>query len=259
MTELLRLPTLASRHGADVDALMVYMHWVMVALFIGWLAYFVYALWRFRQSRNPKADYRGVTGHASTWVEGAVIIAEAVLLLGFAIPWWAGAVDTFPAENQSIVVRVTARQFNWIARYAGPDGKFGKQDIALRSPQNSLGLVAKDPTLKDTDPDGKDDAISEGTSEIYIPVNTNIIIHITSLDVVHSFKVLSLRVTQDAIPGMSIPIHFVATRTNTYQINCAQLCGIGHSTMKGLLKVVSQPEFETWIKSKSGAGAGVFE
>jgi cytochrome c oxidase subunit 2 len=78
-------------------------------------------------------------------------------------------------------------------------------------------------------------------------VNKDIIVSVTSLDVIHSFKVLPLRVTQDAIPGMRIPFHFMATKTNTYQINCAQLCGVGHSTMKGILKGVPQAVFDTWL------------
>ena len=95
--------------------------------------------------------------------------------------------------------------------------------------------------------------------ELVVPVDRPVIVSVTSLDVIHSFKVLPLRVTQDAIPGMRIPLHFVATKTNTYQINCAQLCGVGHSTMKGILKVVSQPEFDAWLKSKAGAAPVSFE
>lgn len=251
MTKLLGLPELASKHGADVDALIIYMHWLMGLLFVGWLAYFVYAVWRFRRSRNPKADYVGVTGHTSTWAEVAVAVVEGILLLFFAIPWWARAVDKFPEEKQSTVIRVTGRQFNWIARYPGADGEFGAQDMKLVSADNTMGV---DPT----DPKSKDDVLLEN-SEVVVPVDKDIIIQVTSLDVIHSFKVLSMRVTQDAIPGLRIPFHFKATQTNTYQINCAQLCGNGHSNMKGLLKVLPQPEFDAWLKSKSSAGPASYE
>src|SRR5689334_20851271 len=98
MIKLLGLPPLASEHGADVDKLILYVHWLMAALFVGWLAYFFYVILRFRRGNNPKADYTGVTSHASSWLEGAVAVVEGVLLLGFAVPLWSKAVDRFPSE-----------------------------------------------------------------------------------------------------------------------------------------------------------------
>ena len=255
MHKLLGLPALASEHGADVDKLIYYVHYLMIVLFIGWTAYFFYTLWRFRRGKNPKADYVGVTSHASSWVEVAVAAVEVVLLVGFAIPLWARVADQFPKEGESQLVRVTGQQFAWSARFPGADGKYGKQDVKLVSSTNPFGLHQLDDTLKAADADGKDDVNLPAGSDIVIPVGTNIIVSVTSLDVIHSFKVLALRVTQDAIPGLRIPIHFKATHTNTYQINCAQLCGVGHSTMKGILKVVPPDEFQTWLKSKAGASA----
>jgi len=99
-----------------VDNLIIYVHWLMIALFIGWLSYFAYALFRFRRSRNPKADYFGVKGHASNYIEGAVAIIEGVLLIGVAVPLWAKAVDKFPKESDSTVIQVVGQQFQWNAR-----------------------------------------------------------------------------------------------------------------------------------------------
>ena len=76
MNKLLGLPPLASQHGEDVDNLIIYVHWLMIILFVGWLAYFAYALFRFHRSRNPKADYFGVRNHASNYIEGAVALVE---------------------------------------------------------------------------------------------------------------------------------------------------------------------------------------
>lgn len=258
MTKLLGLPTLASTHGADVDLLIIYLHVLMLVLFVGWAGYFVYALWRFRQSRSPKADYVGVTNHASSWIEVAVAFCEGVLLIGFAVPLWARSVDKFPDPSQSTVIRVTAKQFSWMARYPGTNGIFGKQDIKLVTSTNQLGIVARDPKLKDQDPAGADDVFIE-SGDIAVPVDKPVIAYVTSLDVIHSFKLLPMRVTQDAIPGMMIPVHFTPTVTNTYQINCAQLCGNGHSGMKGIFKVLSQPEYDAWLKTKAGAGAVSYE
>jgi cytochrome c oxidase subunit 2 len=258
MIDWLFLPKLASEHGAKVDSFILYIHWLMVALFVGWSAYFFYALWRFRASRNPKASYVGVRSHASTYIEGIVVVAEAVLLIGFAIPLWVSAVDQFPPPEESVLVNVTGRQFNWLARYPGPDHKFGKQDVRLVSADNPMGIVARNEATKAEDPTGTDDFVVEG-SEVVVPLNKPVIVRLTSMDVIHSFKVPALRVCQDATPGISIPIHFTATEVGNYLITCAQLCGQGHYSMRGVLKVLPQAEFDQWMTERSSAAAAPAE
>src|SRR5260370_28440498 len=96
MSKLLGLPVLASEHGQQGDNLIIYVHWLMIVLFVGWLAYFAYTLFRFHHSRNPKADYFGVRNHASNYIEGAVALVERVLLLRGAVPVLARAVAQLP-------------------------------------------------------------------------------------------------------------------------------------------------------------------
>jgi|ERR1043166_5431147 cytochrome c oxidase subunit 2 len=243
-------PLIVSAHGAGLDALTWYIHALMFVLFIGWAGYFIHALIRYRASRNPNADHVGVRNHLSTYVEVGVAVTEAVLLIGFAVPLWAKSVEKFPAEKESVVIRVTGKQFNWMARYPGTNGVFGKQDLKFISSNNPLGT---DPN----DANGKDD-VTVQSSTVAVPVNTNVIVHISSMDVIHSFKVFPMRVNQDAIPGMSIPIHFYPTKVGDYPINCAQLCGSGHAKMKGILRVLPQDKFEAWLKEQAG-GATSFE
>ncbi|MBI4324596.1 MAG: cytochrome c oxidase subunit II [Chloroflexi bacterium] len=255
MIKLLGLPFLASEHGAKVDHLMLYMHWLMGILFIGWMAYFVYVLIRFRKSRHPKASYHGAQTHASSYLEGAVALVEGILLMGFAIPWWAEAVDKFPSEKDATVINVTAEQFAWNSRYPGQDGIFGKQDVRFISAGNPLGIDPQDPHAKDD--------VVPPLNEITVPVNKPVIAYVTSKDVVHSFKINPLRVTQDAIPGMKIPVWFKPTHEGQFLINCAQLCGNSHFYMKGYLNVVSQEKYDEWLAEKSktagGAATGGFE
>lgn len=247
MEKLLGLPVLASEHGRHVDDLIIYVHWLMIALFVGWLSYFAYALFRFRRSRHPKADYVGVKSHASSYLEGAVALVELVLLAAFAVPFWAKAVDKLPKETDSTVIQVVGQQFNWNARYPGKDGKFGRQDMRFVTSENIFGV---DPS----DPNGKDDIQVNGLGEMHVPIDKPVICYISSKDVVHSFKVIAMRVTQDAIPGMRIPAWFTPTKEGRYQINCAQLCGNAHSAMAtGILVVESQAAFDKWLASKVGA------
>src|ERR1019366_3239701 len=113
LQDFLKMPELASKHGADVDKLIIYIHWLMIALFVGWIVYFFYAIYRFHHKRNPKADYVGVKSHASSYDEVAVAAVEGVILICLAIPLWARAVDEFPAEKDSTVVQIVAQQFGW--------------------------------------------------------------------------------------------------------------------------------------------------
>jgi cytochrome c oxidase subunit II len=247
MQKLLFLPPVASEHGPQVDQLIIYLHWLMIALFVGWLAYFGYVLVRFRRGRNPRADYVGVKSHASSYIECAVAGVEAILLVFVAVPLWAKAVDKFPDKKDSTVVHIVGQQFNWNALYAGVDGEFGRQDMHFVSATNTFGL---DPS----DPRGKDNVQVPALGEMHVPVNKPVICYVSSKDVIHSFKIIAMRVTQDAIPGLRIPIWFKPVKEGRYQINCAQLCGNAHSAMaSGMLVVESQAAYDKWLASKVGA------
>jgi len=244
---ILGLPPLASETGRDIDNLIIYVHWLMIALFIGWIIYFFYALYRFRASRNPKADYVGVRNHATSYIELAVAGVEALLLVFVAVPLWSKAVDKFPPASESTVVQVVAQQYAWNARYAGQDGIFGRQDMKFVASDNVFGV---DPS----DVNGKDDI--QTLNDVHVVINKPVIIYLTSKDVIHSLKIISMRVCQDAIPGLRIPVWFKPTQIGRYQINCAQLCGPGHAAMTGgFVTVESQADFDKWIASKSGSTA----
>lgn len=253
MEKLLGLPPLASEHGKDVDNLIIYVHYLMIALFVGWLAYFAYALFRFHRSRNPKADYIGVRNHASNYIEVIVALVEALILVFVAVPLWAKSVEPVN-EKDATVIQIVAQQFLWNVRYPGKDGKFGAQDMKYVSDSNPFGVDPNDPA-------GKDDIQEQNF--VHVVVNKPVIIKLSSKDVIHSFKVIAMRVTQDAIPGMRIPIHFTPTTVGTYQINCAQLCGQGHASMaSGYMVVETQEDFDKWIAKQTPAaasGGGSFE
>ena len=149
-----------------------------------------------------------------------------------------------PDYKDALTIQIVAQQFAWNARYAGKDGEFGKQDMTRVAADDLFGVSPED--LK-----GKDDV--QVLNELHVPVGKPVICQVSSKDVIHSFKVIALRVTQDAIPGMRIPCWFKATQEGRYQINCAQLCGNGHSGMSsGFLVVESQDAYDKWLASKTG-------
>ncbi len=238
MLKLLGLPIEASAHAAEIDQMIVLMHWLMFVLFIGWGIYFVFALFRFRRGANPTASYSGAKGHLSKYVEVGVAVVEVLLLVGYAIPAWARRVRDFPPEKDAVVVRVVGEQFAWNVHYPGPDGKFGRTDVKLVSAENPLGLDR-------SDPNGKDDITT--INQLNLPVDEPILIHLSTKDVIHSFAIYEMRVKQDAIPGMEIPVWFTPTRAGDYEITCSQLCGLGHYRMRGFVTVQSQDEFQKWL------------
>jgi cytochrome c oxidase subunit 2 len=251
MTEWLGLPALASAHGGQIDSLIGWTHVFMLVLFIGWGGFFAYCLVRFRRSRNPVANYTGVTSNTSKYSEIGVAVVEGILLFGFSIPIWYARVDKMPSASEALIVQVTGEQFAWNVHYAGPDGVFGRTDIKLLDLQsNPLGLDRDDPAAKD-------DVTT--LNQLYLPVNKPIIVRLRSKDVIHSFGVPEFRVKQDAIPGLTIPIWFVPNVTTAemrsrmgnaefqYEIACAQLCGLGHARMRGFVTVQTAEEFQTWL------------
>ena len=249
IVEIFSFPELVSQNGGDIDGLIIAVHLLMLVLFVGWIIYYFVALWKFRASNNPKADYKGVkTKTITNSIEGAVIVAELVLVV-VATYFWNFYVNKTDDFSDDSVIRVTAEQFAWNARYPGADGKLGAQSKTLVSGANPFGIDK-------TDPHGEDD-VEVLKSDIVVPMKKNkdgtsksITIDLASKDVIHCFKVLPLRVCQDVIPGMRIPIHFRPTKVGRYQITCAQLCGDGHARMKGALKVVDEAEWDEWYKAE---------
>ncbi|HZJ38655.1 MAG TPA: hypothetical protein VFD18_05735 [Chthoniobacterales bacterium] len=247
INELIGLPANASEHGYQIDHFIEFSHWFMGSLFVGWTAYFVYVLLRFRKSKNPVANHEGVKSGISTHLEFAVVLIEAVLLLGFAIPLWATRVNHFPENENAVVVHALGQQFNWNFHLPGADGQFGKRDAAFLSNSNAVGLDPNDPL-------GKDDIVVTG--EVHVPVDRPVIIELSSKDVIHNFCLPHMRIAQDAIPGQVIPMWFKPIKTGTYEVVCGQLCGLGHYSMKGTLVVDNQSDYEAWLRERVELAGG---
>lgn len=253
--QALGLPLDISADGYRIDAIIGWVHLVMFVLFVGWGAFFIYAMIRFRRQRNPVADPQGVRTHATSYLEAVIVVIELVLLFALSIPFWAGFVAKVPEPSEAMRIRVVAQQFQWNIHYAGPDGVFGRTDPALVRPQenNHIGLDRDDLF-------GKDDVMTN--NQLNVPIDQPIVIELSSLDVVHSFFVPVLRVKQDAVPGLVIPLTFTATATGKYEIACAQLCGIGHAQMRGFITLMDPAEFDQWLTERSEeaqeSGAGGF-
>ena len=240
MARWLGLPVQASAQAAALDRITVLVHALMAVLFVGWSLYFVYVLIRFRRTRQPAADYMGARGRWSPWTEIGVAIVELLLLVAFSIPAWASRVNP-PPSAEALIVRVTAQQFAWTVQYQGSDGQFGRADASLISADNPAGL---DRGSAHAD----DDVVSVGA--MHLPIGRPVVVQLTARDVIHSFGVPAMRVKQDAIPGMTIPVWFTPTVEGSFDIACSQLCGLGHYRMRGVITVESAAAFEAWLRAQ---------
>lgn len=242
MVNYLGLPIQASTHAAELDQMTALVHWLMLVLFVGWGVFFMFVLVRFRKGANPSASHGGAKGKVAKGIEVGVAVVEAILIVFYAIPAWATRVAEFPAESEAVVVRITAKQFEWIAHYPGPDGRFGRRDIKRVAADSPVGLDR-------TDPDAKDDIIT--TNQLNLPVDRPILVHLSSMDVIHSFGLFEMRVKQDAIPGMVIPVWFIPNRIGAYEISCSQLCGLGHFRMRGFVNVQADGDYRKWLADEA--------
>jgi cytochrome c oxidase subunit 2 len=197
---------------------------------------------RFRDRGQRARFLPGNNALEILWTAAAIILFLGLGAVGRKA--WA-AVRYTGAEPGSIQVEVTGMQFQFVFRYPGPDGKFGRLDPALVSADsgNPLGI---DPSS----PDGKDDIV---TGTLAVPVGRPVELLIRSQDVIHDFFVRELRLQQDAVPGLVIPIHFTPERTGKFDIVCTQLCGLGHQKMHSFLEVMTESDYEGFLARQAAA------
>ena len=219
------LPVGASAAAAAIDHHFTVSYILMGSVFIlaqlalGWFA------WKYRDrgAGSQPAHY----SHGNTKLEVLWTILTIILFVGLNLasePIWSSE-RLHGASPGAVQVEVTAMQFAWYFRYAGPDGKFGSTK----------------PELEDAD-------VISGV--MVVPVNREIEVILRSHDVIHSFFVPAMRFKQDTVPGLAIHMHFTPIQTGDYELACAELCGLGHYKMHGIVKVVSDQEFSQWLAAR---------
>jgi cytochrome c oxidase subunit 2 len=231
------LPPDVSVHGAKIDQLINVIHWFALALFVGWGAFFVYCLIKYRARPGHTALYAPVKAVATKYIEAFVVIIEVFLLFGLSTPVWLAYKNQAPDEKSAQHIKIVAEQFAWNFHYPGKDGKFGATKPELISADNPMGLDPDDAA-------GKDDIIT--VNQLHIPVHKPVTVDVSSKDVIHSFNIPVLRVKQDTIPGQSIPVWFEATQTGHFELACAQLCGLGHYRMRADVLIDSPEDYAKW-------------
>ncbi len=230
------LPDLAADRSAIDDRIHLALIVTGIAFIITQLMLGLFA-WRFRAQEGRVAAYWHDSPRLEfTWT--AVTAGVMTVLVLGALRLWAQIYSPPPAD--ALRVEVTGQQFAWNVRYPGKDGVFGRTDPRLITVDNPLGI-------DDRDPHSADDIFL--VNQLYLPVGQPVHLWIRSKDVIHSFFLPNFRVKQDAVPGMTIDIWFTPTKTGTYELACAEHCGLGHYRMRGFVFVQTPEEFAETLAS----------
>ncbi|MGH7378929.1 MAG: cytochrome c oxidase subunit II [Candidatus Methylomirabilales bacterium] len=211
------LPENVSSYGGEIDSLFSLIYYITGVTFIVVTGAMIWFLIKYRHRQGRRATY--IHGNTTLEIIWTVIPAAILVVLSFmSQSTWAKIKQNIPQAD--LVVQVTAKQFNWEILYPGPDGTFGTADDLQKE------------------------------NELHVPVNKVVRVVLKSKDVIHSFFVPNLRFKQDAVPGREITAWFEATKPGRYETPCAELCGFGHSGMKGWLIVHPPDEYEQWVKEQ---------
>ena len=230
-------PEPISSHARDFDDNFTLTLAITGVIFLAAQFALGYVILRYRNQNRQATGAEGNNKLEFIWTAAAAILFVGLTILSSRI--WAGVHLDKPASD-ALKIECLGKQFAWSFRYPGPDGKFGRTDIRQinDSTGNPFGIDEKDPA-------GNDDIT---TSAIRVPVGKPVVLLLKSRDVIHNFFVRELRLKQDLVPGMEIPIHFTAEKPGTYEVPCSELCGLGHHQMRTTLIVLEPAEYERWYR-----------
>jgi len=219
-------PRNVSSYGGEIDYLFYLIMWMVAVTFVLTEVALVWFVWRYSRKDASKAVYT----HGSHKLEMVWTAIPAVLLIFIAFSQmqaWTQVKIAMPSAEEGDgpysverpLAEIYASQFDWRVRYPDEQGNFEGADVV------------------------------ESPYDIYVPVDTKVVVRLRSRDVLHSFFVPEFRLKQDAVPGMEIPVWFEATEPGDYELICAELCGWGHYKMAGKIHVLPQDEFDAWLRN----------
>ena len=218
-----------------IDSTLVITFWITGIVFVAVISFMAYCVFRFRHKPGNRAHYEPENRRLEVLLASGTAVGVAAMLAPGLIVW--KQFITVPPDAAS--VEVVSQQWLWSFRLPGADGKLGRAETRDVTPENPLGLDKNDAS-------GLDDIIIEG-GELHLPVGNPVHILLRSVDVLHDFYVPEFRAKMDMIPGMVTYFWLTPTRTGTFEILCAELCGVGHPQMRGTVIVDSDADYQTWL------------
>jgi cytochrome c oxidase subunit 2 len=238
------MPADISVLGVGIDRQMSETMIASGVLFVGGQLVLALFVWQYGDRGTSRA-LKVFPGGAKPMVVLACLLvgAEIVVLTLVGSKVW-GGIFLSPPDPKALHVDVQAEQFAFYFRYPGADGKFGTPHPELVDDAND-NFFGLDPA---NDTTARDDIVS---ATLALPVNRPVLLTLHSKDVGHAFYVPDLRIQQDFVPGLIIPLHFTATKAVKKEIVCTQLCGLGHYNMRAYMEVMPQDRFQQWLEEQA--------
>ncbi|MDQ6435233.1 cytochrome c oxidase subunit II [Mesorhizobium sp. LHD-90] len=222
-----------------IDHTLVITFWITGVVFAAVVLFMAYCVWRFRHKEGSKAHYEPESKRLETWLTVVTGIGVAAMLAPGLYVW--SQFITVPDDATD--VEVIAQQWQWSYRLPGADGKLGTSDSRLISAENPLGVNPEDPN-------GQDDVVVEA-ADLHLPIGKPVKMLLRSIDVLHDFYVPEFRAKMDMIPGSVTYFWFTPTRTGSFEVLCAELCGTGHGFMRGVVAVDTEQDYQAWLQEQS--------
>lgn len=222
-----------------IDDTIIITFWITGVVFVAVVLFMAYCVYRFRHQPGRQAIYEPENKKLEWWLTIGTGVGVAAMLAPGLIVW--NQFITVPEDATD--VEIVGQQWLWSFRLPGKDGKLGTTDVRNISPDNPLGLNRDDPAAQD-------DVVIEG-GELRLPIGKPVKALLRSVDVLHDFYVPELRAKMDMVPGQVSYVWFTPTRTGTFEILCAELCGVGHPQMRGTLMVQEESEYQAWLQEQT--------
>jgi cytochrome c oxidase subunit 2 len=221
-----------------IDDTIIITFWITGGVFTAILLFMAYCVFRFRHQPRRRAAYEPENKKLEWWLTIVTAVGVGAMLTpGLFV--WAQFVTVPEGASEAEAI---GQQWQWSFRLPGEDGRLGKSDTQYISSDNPLGL-------NPNDRDARDDVVIEG-EDFHLPLGKPVKLLLRSIDVVHSFYVPEFRTKMDLLPGMVTYVWFIPTRTGTFDILCAELCGTGHFGMRGKVVVQEESEYQAWLRKQ---------
>lgn len=231
------LTPLAS-NWSTIDFTIDLTFWITGFVFVAVNLFMAYAVYRFRYDKNRRSDYEPENHKLELWLTGLTSVGVAAMLAPGLFVW----ADFVTVPEDAHEVEVVAQQWHWSYRFPGKDGKFGAVESRYVSDDNHFGM-------EEADPYGQDDVLVFDPT-LHIPIDKPVKTLLRSKDVLHDFAVAQFRVKMDMVPGLVSYLWFTPTKIGQFEVLCEELCGVGHHTMRGMVVVDEQEDFDAWLDSQ---------
>jgi cytochrome c oxidase subunit II len=213
--------------------------WITGVVFVAVTAFVAYCVFRFRHRDGHRAEYDPESTRLELVLAAGTALGVAAMLAPGLMVW-----NRFiTAPGGTVEVEAVGQQWSWNFRLSGQDGRLGTSDIqSIRPVGNPLGLNPDDDA-------GQDDIVVEA-ADLHLPIGRPVKLLLRSIDVLHSFYVPEFRTKMDMVPGMVTQLWFTPTRPGRFQILCAELCGVGHSIMRGWIVIEDENAYQAWLQAQ---------